>query len=154
MDVLFEDHGGVAGVPEQGKVHALVMDAMGDDLSYYEEVNIRVVSESEGRALNLEFRQRDKATNVLSFPFDDPPGVESGILGDIAVCAQVVQQEARQQHKTFEDHFAHMVVHGILHLRGFDHTNDYEAEKMETLEIEVLEKHGIKNPYMGDAVNE
>jgi probable rRNA maturation factor len=111
------------------------------------ELTIRVVDEAESQQLNSSYRQKDKPTNVLSFPFEVPDGIESDLLGDLVVCYQVVQQEAQQQKKSINDHWLHMVVHGVLHLLGFDHLDDTEAEEMESLEIEVLEKLQIKNPY-------
>jgi probable rRNA maturation factor len=110
------------------------------------EVCIRVVDETEGRALNAQYRQRDQPTNVLSFVADvDVPDLR--LLGDIVICAPVVEQEASDQQKLLAHHFAHMVVHGMLHLHGYDHEDDEEAKEMESLEAEVLAGFGIANPY-------
>jgi probable rRNA maturation factor len=107
---------------------------------------VRVVDELEIQELNKTYRSIDKPTNVLAFPADvDLPGER--VLGDVVICSPVVEKEAAQQHKSVEDHFAHMVVHGTLHLLGYDHESDGEAEHMETLEIAILEEVGIKNPY-------
>lgn len=112
---------------------------------------IRVVDEEESRTLNREYRERDRATNVLSFPFDAPPGVppeETGHhLGDLAICAAVVAREAAEQDKPLAAHWAHMVVHGVLHLRGFDHQQTAEAEAMEAREREILQGLGFGDPY-------
>ena len=110
------------------------------------EVCIRIVDEPEGRTLNAQYRQHDHPTNVLSFPADvDVP--ELHLLGDIVICAPVVGQEANDQQKLLSHHFAHMVVHGMLHLHGYDHEDDEEAKEMESLEAEVLARFGIAHPY-------
>lgn len=111
------------------------------------EVTIRIVESSEGQALNHAYRQKDSATNVLSFPFEAPEGITMDFLGDIVICAEVVNREAETQHKTRDAHWAHMVVHGVLHLLGFDHTNEVDAEQMEALEVEILNTLGIDDPY-------
>ncbi|MGO1626179.1 MAG: rRNA maturation RNase YbeY, partial [Halomonadaceae bacterium] len=98
------------------------------------ELTIRFVTPEESQALNRDYRGRDKSTNVLSFPFEAPPGVALPLLGDLVICHAVVAGEARQQHKSLADHYAHMVVHGTLHLLGLDHIDDDEAEIMEQLE--------------------
>ncbi len=115
------------------------------------EVCIRVVDPDESQALNAEYRGKDKPTNVLSFPFEVPPGVPVTLLGDLVVCAEVVAREAEEQHKTLLHHWAHMVVHGTLHLLGFDHINDDEAEEMEALERDLLARLDIADPYQADA---
>ncbi|MBU6377242.1 MAG: rRNA maturation RNase YbeY [Gammaproteobacteria bacterium] len=113
------------------------------------EVAVRIVGVTEGRRLNLLWRGRDYATNVLSFPA--PVGARGGqarrTLGDIVVCAPVVRREARQQHKRVDDHWAHLLVHGALHLLGHDHENDVDAERMERRERRVLAQFGIADPY-------
>ncbi|AOM40869.1 rRNA maturation RNase YbeY [Xenorhabdus hominickii] len=116
------------------------------------EVTIRLVDEAESHDLNLTYRGKDKPTNVLSFPFEAPPEVELPLLGDLIICRQVVEQEAAEQQKTVEEHWAHMVVHGSLHLLGYDHIEDDEAEKMESLETEILEKMGYPDPYLAEKV--
>ncbi|HHJ16769.1 MAG TPA: rRNA maturation RNase YbeY [Gammaproteobacteria bacterium] len=114
------------------------------------ELVVRVVDEAESRALNKRYRGKDRPTNVLSFPFEAPPGVDCNHLGDIVICAAVVKREARQQHKPEQDHWAHMVVHGVLHLQGYDHQDDVQAEAMETLEKQVLQGLGIGDPYQNE----
>ena len=108
---------------------------------------IRIVDEPESRALNRQFRGIDEPTNVLSFPFAAPPRVRSKHIGDLVVCAPVVEREAAEQGKPLEAHWAHMVVHGVLHLLGYDHQTDADAETMEGLEIAILGRLGFPNPY-------
>ncbi|MDZ7869859.1 MAG: rRNA maturation RNase YbeY [Rheinheimera sp.] len=114
------------------------------------EVTIRIVDETESQQLNFDYREKDKPTNVLSFPFQCPPGIELPLLGDLVICAQVVAREAQEQQKTQQAHWAHMVVHGSLHLLGFDHINDADAEEMEAEEIQILQELGFANPYLID----
>lgn len=116
------------------------------------EVTIRIVDEPESQQLNLQYRGKDKATNVLSFPFQCPPGIELPLLGDLVICAGVVHAEAAEQNKPLAAHWAHMVVHGCLHLLGFDHINDADAEQMEAEEIQILQQLGISNPYLLDDI--
>ncbi|MEQ5808309.1 rRNA maturation RNase YbeY [Alteromonas sp. NFXS44] len=111
------------------------------------ELTIRFVDEEESQALNRDYRGKDKPTNVLSFPFECPPGVPLNLLGDLVICAPVISREAQEQHKPVANHYAHMVVHGILHLIGYDHIDDDEAEEMESLEIEILAQLSIDDPY-------
>ena len=114
------------------------------------DVSVRVVNANEMQQLNSEFREQDKPTNVLSFPAGDIEGLPSdaGVpLGDIVVCAEIVRSEAKEQGKTDKAHWAHIVVHGTLHLLGYDHENEAQAMTMEALEIEILRDFGIENPY-------
>ncbi|MGV8003214.1 rRNA maturation RNase YbeY [Photorhabdus temperata subsp. temperata] len=114
------------------------------------EVTIRIVDEAESHDLNLTYRGKDKPTNVLSFPFEAPPEVDLPLLGDLIICRQVVEKEAEEQQKTVEEHWAHMVVHGCLHLLGYDHIEDDEAEEMESLETEIMQKLGYADPYLAE----
>ncbi len=114
------------------------------------EVTVRLVDEAESQELNHTYRGKDKPTNVLSFPFECPPGIELPLLGDLVICRQVVESEATEQGKPLMAHWAHMVVHGSLHLLGYDHIEDGEAEEMEALEIEFMAALGFANPYQDD----
>lgn len=111
------------------------------------ELCLRIVTPDESQQLNRDYRGKDKPTNVLSFPFEAPPGLPINILGDLAICAEVVAQEAQEQNKQLAHHWAHMVIHGTLHLLGFDHINDEDAEVMEALERELLARLDIPDPY-------
>jgi probable rRNA maturation factor len=118
-------------------------------------LTIRIVGAAESRSLNRTWRGKDKPTNVLSFPSGDFAGdalrertaSEGAMLGDLAICAPVVAREAREQHKPARAHWAHMVVHGVLHLLGYDHENDREANDMEARETAILKRFGYANPY-------
>ncbi|HKK22196.1 MAG TPA: rRNA maturation RNase YbeY, partial [Pseudohaliea sp.] len=115
------------------------------------ELTVRVVDEAEGRELNRRYRGKDYATNVLSFPADLPPGVDLPLLGDLVLCAPVVAREAAGQGKLEAHHWAHLTVHGVLHLLGEDHQGDAEAERMEAAERRILAGLGMPDPYAGDA---
>jgi probable rRNA maturation factor len=110
------------------------------------ELGVRVVGSAESRRLNVRYRGKDKPTNVLSFP---PASLPDGsrLLGDLVICAQVVRSEAREQRKSLEAHWAHLVVHGALHLVGYDHEREAEAKRMERREVAVLRRLGFSNPY-------
>lgn len=114
------------------------------------ELTIRLVQSEESHELNFEYRGKDKPTNVLSFPFDAPPEVPIELLGDLIICAPVVRQEAQEQGKTEQAHWAHMVVHGCLHLLGYDHIKDDEAEIMENLERQIMAALNFPDPYIDD----
>lgn len=113
------------------------------------ELSISLVIEAKIAALNKQYRQQDKPTNVLSFESQLPPEVQEELnhLGDIIICTQVVKKEAKAQNKEESAHFAHMVIHGVLHLLGYDHIKDEEAETMEAKEVEILKTLGFPNPY-------
>jgi probable rRNA maturation factor len=112
------------------------------------ELTIRIVEISESQALNLQYREKDKPTNVLSFPFEVPEGIELDLLGDLVICADVVSEEAKEQNKKLHNHWAHMVIHGCLHLLGYDHIDDSEAIEMESLETKLLKELKISDPYI------
>jgi probable rRNA maturation factor len=112
------------------------------------ELLIRMVDNNEIQNLNKTYRHQDKPTNVLSFPSDLPIEINEEILGDVVICLEVVKQEAQDQQKTFLDHLTHMAVHGTLHLLGYDHIEDDQAKTMESLEVEILDRLQIKNPYL------
>ncbi|MDH5925128.1 rRNA maturation RNase YbeY [Vibrio lentus] len=112
------------------------------------ELTVRIVDTEESHQLNHDYRGKDKPTNVLSFPFEAPPGMELDLLGDLIICRQVVEKEAEEQNKPLLAHWAHMVVHGSLHLLGYDHIEDDEAEEMESLETEIMQTMGFEDPYI------
>ncbi|MDR0806247.1 MAG: rRNA maturation RNase YbeY [Enterobacteriaceae bacterium] len=114
------------------------------------EVTVRLVDTAESHELNYTYRGMDKPTNVLSFPFEAPPGMEMPLLGDLVICRQVVETEAADQNKILLSHWAHMVVHGSLHLLGYDHIEDDEAEEMESLETEIMQELGYPDPYASE----
>lgn len=110
-------------------------------------VTLRLVDEAEGRVLNRDFRGKDYATNVLTFAY----GEETGTLsGDIVICAPVVEREAHEQGKILLEHYAHLTVHGVLHLQGHDHENERQAREMESLEVEIMRKLGFNDPYASE----
>ncbi|MBU0744106.1 MAG: rRNA maturation RNase YbeY [Gammaproteobacteria bacterium] len=111
------------------------------------EVVIRLVSTKEITDLNKKYRKKNKPTNIISFPFETPFGIKTNMLGDLAICVQLVKQEAKLQDKTATAHFAHLTIHGVLHLLGYTHEKDKDAEKMEKLEIKHLKKLGFTDPY-------
>ena len=111
------------------------------------ELSIRIVGDDEGRELNARYRQRDYATNVLSFPADLPPALKLPLIGDLIICAPVIASEAQAQGKPIRNHYAHMTVHGVLHLLGHDHEDNADAEQMEALETRILRTLGIADPY-------
>lgn len=117
------------------------------------EVSIRIVDSAEITGLNNQYRHKNKPTNVLSFPAEFPEGVEVPLLGDIVICAEVVREEAQQQQKSLTAHWAHMTIHGMLHLLGYDHINDDEAMEMEALETAILLESGYPDPYIVQPVS-
>ena len=110
-------------------------------------VSFQIVSSDEMQNLNKAYRGKDKSTNVLSFPMELPEEVGINVLGDLALCDEVIEAEAKQQSKTREAHWAHMIVHGMLHLQDYDHIEDDETEVMEAKEIEIMKNLGFENPY-------
>ena len=115
------------------------------------EIVIRLVDEQESGELNQQYRHKPGPTNILSFPFEAPPGIPLDLLGDLVICAPLIVQEAVQQNKVAEHHWAHITVHGVLHLLGYDHIEDPDAEQMEALEIDILKKLNIANPYLEES---
>jgi len=126
---------------------AAVSAINGATLADNTELSIRLVDETESAFLNENFRQKQGATNILSFPFDGIKGTDINLLGDIAICAPLVKKEAADQNKSIESHWAHLTIHGVLHLYGYDHEKDDAAKKMEALEISILNSLGFSNPY-------
>lgn len=115
------------------------------------ELSLRITGAAEMRALNNRYRGRDQATNVLAFPADLPADIDPRLLGDVVLCAPVIAAEATAQQKALSAHWAHMTVHGTLHLLGFDHITEAEAREMEALEIAALASLGIDDPYLSAA---
>jgi probable rRNA maturation factor len=134
------------GIPAPDKMRHWVESAL-QDRRPAAELAVRIVDEAEITALNRQYRGKDGATNVLSFPYEDMPGMVTEQLGDIVICAPVVAAEAVAQGKTLEAHWAHIVIHGVLHLLGHDHHRDTEAREMEALEIRLLADLGFPDPY-------
>lgn len=117
------------------------------DLGYGgSELLIRLVDTAEIQLLNKTYRKKNKSTNILSFPSELPQEIDIAILGDLVICIAVVQIEAKAQKKSFENHLIHIAIHGVLHLLGFNHIKDNEANKMEDLEIKILAEFGVENP--------
>ena len=135
-----------AGLPAANSFRKWVAAAL-DGRIREADLAVRLVDAREGRSLNRHYRGKDYATNVLSFPAELPEGVELPVLGDLVICAPVVAREAREQGKRLADHYAHLTVHGVLHLLGWNHEDAREAECMEGLEREILAGMGIDDPY-------
>ena len=136
----------VDGIPGEDAIRQWVLQALPEQKKDA-ELTVRIVDEAEITALNHQYRGKDGPTNVLSFPYEGIPGVETGLLGDIVICAPVVVSEAVTQHKPLDAHWAHIVVHGVLHLLGYDHQHDDHAHQMEAREAELLAGLGYANPY-------
>ncbi|RKZ60541.1 MAG: rRNA maturation RNase YbeY [Gammaproteobacteria bacterium] len=132
-------------VPELGLLQTWAEAAYLDDVTAI--ASMLITTSDDMRELNKQYRDKDKATNVLSFPMESPEEVDICLLGDIVLCAKVIKQEAALQSKSEKSHWAHMVVHSMLHLQGFDHVNSDDAEKMEQLEVNILHQLGFDNPY-------
>lgn len=144
MEVQFASE--IEGLPEAKKFKRWARKALRIDA----EIALRIVDEDEGRALNREYRGKDYATNVLTFPLAEEPH----LMGDIILCAPLVLKEAVEQQKAPEAHFAHLTVHGVLHMHGYDHETEAEAELMETIETEIVMKLGYPDPYKENAQHE
>ena len=137
----------IEGLPTEDQIVQWATAAVqpeGDEV----EMTVRIVDEAESHELNLTYRGKDRSTNVLSFPFECPDEVELPLLGDLVICRQVVEREAAEQEKPLMAHWAHMVVHGSLHLLGYDHIEDDEAEEMESLETQIMQGLGFDDPYL------
>jgi probable rRNA maturation factor len=144
-------------IPKQADIQLWLDTLLSHQNIAEKEMTVRIVDETEIQQLNQQYRGKDKTTNVLSFPFEMPEltlpdGVDmdesmSDFLGDIVICAQVVKQESKEQNKQLSDHWAHMLIHGTLHLLGYDHIEEQDAEEMESIEIAILQKLAIDDPY-------
>lgn len=128
---------------------ALAFEAQTEDFPET-EMTIRIVDEEESQTLNREYRGKDYPTNVLSFPFEVPEGIELPLLGDLVICCQVMEREAKEQQISLASHWAHLAVHGTLHLLGYDHIEEAEAEEMEGLETQIMQKLGFEDPYLSE----
>ena len=146
MIIDFEDATGICPIASDQVVSWV--ESLASEIEEASELVIRVVDANESQKLNKTFRDKDYPTNVLSFPADIQLPEGPTILGDIAICLPVVKREADEQSKRFDQHFAHMVVHGCLHLMGYDHEDDDDADQMEAKEIGILENLGYPNPYL------
>lgn len=148
LSLHIENASGETAVPDDEDIHRWACAALGKDIST--ELSIRLVDAEESAQLNKKYRGISKPTNVLSFPADLPAGLPCSMLGDLAICVPVLAIEAEQQNKQPDAHWAHMIIHGCLHLLGYDHIESVQAEQMEQLEISLLEKLGFSNPYQSD----
>jgi probable rRNA maturation factor len=135
----------VQQVPLRSQFRKWVKAALKQDA----EIVLRIVDADEGRDLNLNFRKRDYAANVLTFVYDNVERNSQSLAGDIVLCVPVIENEASEQHKALAAHYAHLTVHGVLHLQGYDHQTDADAAVMERLETQIVEKLGYKDPYRG-----
>ena len=115
------------------------------------EIVIRLVDDQESAELNQQYRHKQGPTNILSFPFEAPDGFDTDLLGDLVICTPLIALEAQQQNKQLFDHWAHITINGVLHLLGYDHIDDAEAEEMEALEIKILSRLNINNPYLEES---
>ena len=133
-------------VPDPQSIERWIGAAIGNQREST-ELSVRIVDAEEGQALNEQFRGSTGATNVLSFPFENESPEPLPLIGDIVICAPVVAKEAREQNKTLNAHWAHMMIHGVLHLLGYDHQNENDANLMESLETEIMQGLGFPPPY-------
>lgn len=145
--VNVESHVGQKGVPDERTFEKWVRAALQGQRSKRRQVNIQLFDLDQARAINKTFTGKDYATNVLSFPYEPLRGEKTAVLGDIVICPAVVENEAKEQDKRLRDHYAHLTVHGVLHLLGFDHQDEAEAKRMEDQERRVLYDFGIADPY-------
>jgi probable rRNA maturation factor len=145
--VHVESHVGSEGIPDERQFEKWVRAALQGRRSKRRQVNIQLFDPVQARQINKTFTGKDYATNVLSFPYEPLPGEKTAVLGDIVLCPSVVATEAKEQGKKLRDHFAHLTVHGVLHLLGFDHQDEGEATRMEDQERLVLATFGIPDPY-------
>ena len=148
ITVDLQNDDALADIPSSGQFSTWIQSALRGPFDNLEQT-IRVVDETESQALNLQYRGKDAPTNILSFPAEIPH-IDYQCLGDLVVCAPIVAHEAQEQGKVLDAHWAHLIVHGMLHLQNFDHQTDDEADKMEALEVEILSTLGYINPYNND----
>lgn len=146
MHMDIQNVSGFDSLPANDSIIAWAKQAL-DQKHQNAEITLRIVDMKEGIKLNQEWRKKDKATNVLSFPVGEKIEQAPNLLGDIVICAPIVEQEAKEQGKNYAAHWAHLIIHGMLHLQGYDHETEEEADIMESREIQILEKIGYENPY-------
>jgi len=135
------------GVPDKAQIQCWVDLAL-EDHDQDTEIVVRIVDVHESAQLNKQYRHKPGPTNILSFPADIPEGIGLNLLGDLVVCAPVLEREALEQHKPLAHHWAHIIIHGVLHLLGYDHLTEEDADLMENKEINILQKLNITNPYL------
>jgi len=145
ITIDLQNDSALQGIPSRRRFHEWVVAALQKPYPELEQT-VRIVNEAESRELNYRFRDSDSATNVLAFP-DDSNALDYECLGDLVICAPVVVAEAADQGKPVDAHWAHLVVHGMLHLQGFDHKGSEDSAKMEALEVKILDTLGYTNPY-------
>ena len=137
-------------VPSHTNITHWVNHVLSHEAKTDAELSIRIVDKDEIQQLSASYRNKDKPTNVLSFPAELPEAVQIPLLGDIIICAPIVEKEAREQQKSTDSHWAHMLIHGTLHLLGYDHIDDTEADIMEGVEIQIMQNLGFDSPYQDD----
>jgi probable rRNA maturation factor len=142
IQTIFES----AGQPSEAQIQLWVNTAL-EEFEQDTEIVVRIVDESESAELNEQYRHKQGPTNILSFPVEIPEGIDLNLLGDLVICAPVLEKEAQQQNKLLAHHWAHIIMHGVLHLLGYDHLDDEQAEEMESKEIALLQQLNIPNPY-------
>lgn len=146
IELYLQNDAGLASVPNEKQLINWVKAALQKDYAQLEQV-VRVVDEQEIRDLNKHFRNKDASTNILSFPTEPHEFLDYDCLGDLVICPTVVEREAKEQSKPLDNHWAHLIIHGMLHLQGYDHVVEADAEEMEALEIKILQALSIANPY-------
>lgn len=146
LNIDIENVSSIGSIPDEKSIIKWAKMAL-EQKNKNAEICLRIVDIEEGQYLNKEWRNKDSATNVLSFPVGETIKHAPNLLGDIVICAPIVEQEAKQQEKDSEAHWAHLIIHGILHLQGYDHMTDDEAAVMEKKEIQILKETGYSNPY-------
>jgi probable rRNA maturation factor len=147
LRLFVDNRAGRKGVPIRRSFEDWVRAALKGRRAGTTEINIALLKESDARALNRQYRGKDYATNVLSFPYEPSPGEKSDLLGDLALCPAVIAREALQQCKRLREHYAHLAIHGVLHLLGHDHQTARDTMRMEAIERRVLAGFGIPDPY-------
>jgi probable rRNA maturation factor len=147
VSVYLESHVGRKGVPLKASFNSWIAAIPDLRKRRRGQINLLIVDEREGRRFNHQFRGKNHATNVLSFPYEPLPRERTTLLGDLIICAPVVAREAAKQRKRLRDHFAHLTIHGVLHLLGYDHRTAAQAERMEALERRILAGLGVPDPY-------